>query len=163
LLHGNGAEDPLFLQVKEEDPSAWRPYVKNARDYSTVYPHQGRRAAEGQFRTQTVADPFLGWTQFGGKEFLVRQWSDHKAAVNVKMLEKRAVFEDYALLCGKVLAKAHARTGDGAMLAGYCGASTRLDSAIATFALVYADQTEADYDQFCKALKKGQLQATRGV
>jgi uncharacterized protein (DUF2252 family) len=163
LLYGNGAGDPLFLQVKEEDPSCWRPYLKNAKGYTGAYPHQGRRTAEGQFRTQTVADPFLGWTQIAGKDFLVRQWSNHKASVNVKMLEKGSAFEDYAVLCGQVLAKAHARTGDGAMLAGYCGTSERLDAAITAFALAYADQTEADYDQFCKAIKKGQLKATRGV
>ena len=163
LLYGNGTNDPLFLQIKEEDPSCWRQYLKNSQDYLAAYPHQGRRTAEGQLRTQTVADPFLGWTQIGGKDCLVRQWSDHKAAVNVKMLEKGSVFEDYAVLCGQVLAKAHARTGDSAMLVGYCGKSERLDAAIASFAVAYADQTEGDYDQFCKAIKKGLLKASRGA
>jgi hypothetical protein len=163
LLYGNGPGDPLFLEVKEQDLSCWSPYVKKARDPAKTHLHQGQRAAEGVFRTQTVADPFLGWTQIAGKDFLVRQWSDHKAAVDEKMLKKRNVFEEYAVLCGRVLAKAHARTGDGAELTGYCGNSERLDVAIAAFALAYADQTEADYDQFCRAIDKGQLKATRGV
>jgi uncharacterized protein (DUF2252 family) len=162
LLYGNGPDDPLFLQVKGEDPSCWRPYLGDAKEYGNTYPHQGRRTAEGQFRTQTVADPFLGWTRIAGKDFLVRQWSDHKAAVSVKMLEKGSVLDEYAVLCGRVLAKAHARTGDGAMLAGYCGTSERLDVALAAFARAYADQTEADHDRFRKAMRKGQFGAARG-
>jgi uncharacterized protein (DUF2252 family) len=162
LLYGNGPDDPLFLQVKEEDSSCWRRYLEDARGYGRTYPHHGRRTAEGQFRTQTMTDPFLGWTQMAGKHFLVRQWSDHKAAVSVKMLEKGRVLDDYAVLCGQVLARAHARTGDGAILAGYCGTSERLDDALAAFARAYADQTEADYEQFCKAMKNGQFGTMRG-
>jgi uncharacterized protein (DUF2252 family) len=152
LLYGNGVSDPLFLQVKEEDSSCWRPYLTNAADYEKLYPHEGRRAAEGQLRTQTVTDPLLGWTRIGGKDFLVRQWSDHKARVNVRMLKKPAVLEDYATLCGRVLAKAHARTGDAAMLSGYCGGSERLDAAIAAFAAAYADQTERDHEHFRRSV-----------
>lgn len=162
LLYGNGANDPLFLQIKEEDPTCWRPYLRTAGDYSAAYPHQGRRSAEGQLRTQTVADPFLGWTRFGGKDFLVRQWSDHKASVDVSMLSDGTI-HDYAVLCGEVLAKAHARTGDAAMLAGYCGTSDRLDEAVGTFALAYADQTEADHALLRKAIRDGKLRAQEGV
>ena len=152
LLYGSGVDDPLFLQLKEEDSSCWRPYLPTAVDYERRYPHQGRRTAEGQLRTQTVADPFLGWTRIGGKDFVVRQWSDHKATINVGMLRKRAVLEDYAALCGQVLAKAHARTGDAAMLSGYCGRSERLDAAVASFAMAYAEQTERDYERFRKSI-----------
>jgi len=162
LLYGNGANDPLFLQIKGEDPSCWKPYLKHANGYSKAYPHQGRRTAEGQFRTQTVVDPFLGWTQIGGKDFLVRQWSDHKASVNVSMLADGAI-HNYAVFCGEVLAKAHARTGDAAMLAGYCGTSDRLDEAMATFAIAYADQTEADHARLRKAIKDGKLRAIEGI
>jgi uncharacterized protein (DUF2252 family) len=162
LLYGNGPRDPLFLQVKEEDPTCWRPYLKSAAAYEVAYPHQGRRTAEGQFRTQTVADPFLGWTQLSGKEFVVRQWSDHKASVNAGMLKDDAI-HDYAVLCGEVLAKAHSRTGDAAMLAGYCGAGNRLDDVISEFALAYADQTEADHARLRKAIKNGKLKAVEGV
>jgi uncharacterized protein (DUF2252 family) len=152
LLYGSGVDDPLFLQVKEEDSSCWRPYLRDAGEYDRLYPHQGRRAAEGQLRTQTVADPFLGWTRIGAKDFVVRQWSDHRAQIDVELLERFAVLEDYATLCGQVLAKAHSRTGDGAMLSGYCGRSGRLDAAIASFAVAYADQTEQDYERFRRAM-----------
>ena len=163
LLYGNGPADPLFLQIKEEDPSCWRPYLKNASTYAQDYPHQGKRAAEGQFRTQTVADPFLGWTQIVAKNFIVRQWSDHKASIDVSMLADGSTVRDYVVLCGEVLAKAHARTGDAAMLAGYCGTSDRLDEDLAVFSLAYADQTEADHLRLRKAVKDGKLDAVEGV
>jgi uncharacterized protein (DUF2252 family) len=163
LLYGNGHGDPLFLQVKEERSTCWSPYLGRARGERDGHPHQGRRTAEGQLRTQTVADPFLGWTRFGGRDFLVRQWSDHKAAVDVGMLERREVLDDYVALCGEVLAKAHVRTGDGAMLAGYCGTGESLDAALAQFALAYADQTEADHELLCKAIQRGRLAAARRV
>ena len=57
----------------------------------------------------------------------------------------------YAELCGQLLAKAHARTGDAAVLAGYCGGGDNLDLALAAFAMTYADQAERDYDALVKA------------
>jgi uncharacterized protein (DUF2252 family) len=155
LLYGNGTLDPLFLQVKEQDPTCWRPWLRGA-PYRQLHPHDGRRAVEGQLRTQTVADPFLGWTELGGKEFMVRQWSDHKASVSVGLLA-RGAFLDYAVLCGEVLAMAHARTGDAAMLSGYCGRGGAMGDALAAFAAAYADQVEADHALFRKALKRGEL------
>jgi len=163
LLYGNGPGDPLFLQIKEEDPSCWTPYLRDAGARRPAGGHQGRRSAEGQLRTQTVADPFLGWTRLGQKDFLVRQWSDHKASVKPGMLATGDVIERYAILCGTVLAKAHARTGDTAALAGYCGLSDRLDEALAAFALAYGDQTEADHARFLQAIRAGALKAEKGI
>jgi len=156
LLYGNGAGDPIFLQVKEQRASCWRAYLKNAGSYAADYPHEGRRAAEGQFESQTVTDPFLGWTSMRGHDFVVRQWSDHEDSVDVSMIAG-GTLRDYAGLCGQVLAKAHARTGDAAMLAGYCGGGDRLDNSIARFALAYADQTEIDHARMRRALKSGEL------
>ena len=82
----------------------------------------------------------------------MRQWSDHRASLDVSALAGGALLE-LAALCGQVLAKAHARTGDAAVLAGYCGRGERLDAAVARFALAYADQTEADHARFRKALQ----------
>jgi len=161
LLYGNGPEDPLFLQVKEEDASCWTPYLRSARTVPAAGAHEGRRVAEGQLRAQTVSDPFLGWTRGGGKDFLVRQWSDHKASIGVDLLTGPAL-GDLAVLCGEVLAKAHARTGDAAMLAGYCGKSGRLDDAISAFAVAYADRTEADHEAFRRAARSGDLTPAPG-
>jgi uncharacterized protein (DUF2252 family) len=157
LLFGNGVHDPLILQVKEEMPSCYAPYLSSL----PAVKHEGRRVAEGQQRMQTVADPFLGYTTIDGRHFLVRQLSDHKASINPADLKGTALLE-YALVCGELLAKGHARTGDAAAIAGYCGNSAKLDNALAKFAKPYADQTESDYEQFKKAIAKGRVRAVLG-
>ena len=65
----------------------------------------------------------------------------------------------FALVAGEILAKAHARTGDDAAIAGYCGRGDRFDRAISKFALAYADQAEKDYVLFRKAIRNGMLRA----
>jgi predicted alpha/beta hydrolase len=68
---------------------------------------------------------------------------------------------NYAALCGKVLARAHARTGDARFIADYLGNSDSFDEALADFAQAYADQTEHDFDTFLDAIKSGQLLVLR--
>ena len=149
LLFGNDRHDPLFMQVKQELPSCYTPYLKAGPRAD----HQGRRVAEGQQMMQTASDPFLGYTRFGGHDYLVRQLADHKAGLEPTELTGRTLLA-YAWLCGEVLAKGHARTSDAAMLAGYLGSSPRLDHAIAEFAAAYAEQTKADYRRFVGWLRR---------
>jgi uncharacterized protein (DUF2252 family) len=157
LLFGNGIGDPLFLQVKEELPSCYAPYVAGVAPIT----HEGKRVAEGQKKMQTVSDPFLGYTTIDNRHFLVRQLADQKAAIDPLELKGTALLE-YGLVCGEVLAKAHARTGDAGAIAGYCGNSAKLDDALAKFAKLYADQTESDYEQFKKAIAKGRVRSVLG-
>jgi uncharacterized protein (DUF2252 family) len=152
LLLGNTPDDALFIQVKEELPSCYAPFLPN--QYGDA--HQGQRVADGQHRMQTTTDSLVGWTTVEGKHFLVRQLADHKASIDVSGLEGSTLLQ-YGLVCGKVLAKAHARTGDAAAIYGYCGDSSKLDKAIAKFAVTYADQTESDYGALHKAVKSGRL------
>jgi uncharacterized protein (DUF2252 family) len=152
LLSGSQAGDFLFLQVKEELPSCYSGHLRNLPQFD----NQGRRVADAQHRMQTWSDPLLGWTRVKGRDYLVRQLSDHKASVEAKDL-KGGKLAKYATVCGEVLAKAHARTGDAAAIAGYCGRSAKLDKALARFAQDYAEQTERDYDIFHKAIKAGEL------
>jgi uncharacterized protein (DUF2252 family) len=154
LLFGNGPADPMFLQIKEELPSCYTPYLKDAPSFA----HQGQRAAQGQQRMQTVTDPFLGWTTIDGRDFIVRQLADYKGAIDPGEL-KGAPLLEYAVVCGRVLAKAHARTGNAAALYGYCGDSPKLDKAIAKFAVAYADQTAKDFRVFTKAINAGKIKA----
>ncbi len=100
----------------------------------------------------------MGWTTIDGSDYLVRQLADHKASVDPADL-KGQVLGEYALVCGETLAKAHARTGDAAALAGYCGASDRLDGALADFALAYAAQTANDHAALLAAINTGRLTA----
>jgi hypothetical protein len=156
----------MFLQLKEELKSCYAPYVsgvgridhegRRVANEGRRAGHEGRRAAQGQQRMQTVTDPFLGWATIEGRHFLVRQLADHKAEIDPEELKGASLLE-YAVVCGKVLAKAHARTGDAAALAGYCGHSVKFDEAIGKFALVYADQTARDYEVFLKAIKAGKI------
>ena len=139
-LEGNGPLDPLFLQVKEEPPSAYAIYLGD----SAVPAHQGRRVAEGQRAMQLQSDPFLGWSNFEGRDYLVRQLNDHKGSIAIDSLKPRALME-YAAVCGETLARGHARAGVPGRIAGYIGTSVRFDAAIAKFALAYADQTERDW------------------
>lgn len=158
LCFGNGPEDPLFLQMKEEPPSAYARYLKNA----AVPRHQGERVVQGQRLMQAQSDIFLGWTTLGNRDYLVRQLADFKAAVEPLDLKGRGLSE-YAETCGEVLGKGHARSGDACVLAGYCGDGDKLDQAMAQFAFAYADQTAADYKIFLNAIKQGRLKTVAGV
>jgi len=79
-------------------------------------------------------------------------------------LQRRVVFNtDYAGIVGHLLAKGHARTSGASMIAGYAGATDKLDQALAKFARSYADQTEADHAELVKAVRRGALPVTEGA
>ncbi len=145
-FEGNGSDDPLFLQIKEEPGSAYAPYLGEIG----LPQHQGRRVAEGQRAMQLLSDPFLGWTTIDNRHFLVRQLNDHKGSIQIEELKGEGLAQ-YAEICGELLARGHARSGDAIALAGYIGNSDRFVSAIGEFAVDYADQTESDYKAFMRS------------
>jgi uncharacterized protein (DUF2252 family) len=151
LLEGNGPNDPLFLQIKQEVKSAYASYVSDTR-----YKHEGRRVAEGQRAIQPLSDPLLGWTEFGGHEYLVRQLNDRKGSINLEMLEGNGL-ASLATVAGELLARGHARTGDMCAIHGYCGSGPRIVKAFTDFASAYADQTEIDYAEFMTAVKRKKI------
>jgi len=156
-MEGNGAEDPLFLQIKEEVESGYAPYLRGTskkRMQPKKRMHEGRRAAEGQRAMQLQSDPSLGWTTIVGRDYLVRQLNDHKASIDVEDLRAQGLIE-YAGVCGEMLARGHARSGDACVLAGYIGNSRKFDTAVMRFALAYADQTEQDWTALVRSLNKG--------
>ena len=63
----------------------------------------------------------------------------------------------YAHVCGGILARAHARSGDRIAIAGYLGGGDRFDEAIANFASAYADQNESDFEALKRAVADGRL------
>jgi uncharacterized protein (DUF2252 family) len=140
-MEGNGPGDPLFLQIKEEAASAYAPYLPDARPPA----HNGQRAAEGQRAMQIQTDPFLGWTHIGSRQFLVRQLNDHKGSIEIADLAG-ANLKAYAEVCGELLARGHARSSDAQTITGYIGTGDAFAEAIAEFGIVYADQTEKDWE-----------------
>ena len=145
LLLGDRHDDPLLLQVKQATASVLEPYAGRSR-----YRHPGHRVVNGQRLLQTASDIFLGWTSDGAADYYVRQLWDMKGSVNLDTLDP-ADLVPYGRLCGWVLARAHARSGDAAAISGYLGTGDRFDRAVADFAEAYADQTEADYAAFTRA------------
>ena len=147
-------DDPLFLQAKESHPSVLEKYVGKS-----VYANHGQRVVEGQRLMQAASDLFLGWAEGKrGRQFYVRQLRDMKVKPLVEAFN-RATMNDYATLCGWGLARAHARSGDAAMIAGYLGKRDVFDRAIARFARSYADQAERDHAAFIAAIRAGRIEA----
>jgi len=147
-LEGNGPGDPLFLQIKEEAASAYAPYLPDAQPAH----HNGQRVAEGQRAMQLQTDPFLGWTHIGSRTYLVRQLNDHKGLIEIEDLAG-AGLKAYAEVCGELLARGHARSGDPLVIAGYIGSGDRFAQSLAKFGSLYADQTEKDWEQLCRSRK----------
>jgi uncharacterized protein (DUF2252 family) len=149
-FEGNGPKDPLFLQIKEEPASAYAPYLPDAHPAH----HNGQRVAEGQRAMQLQSDPFLGWTHIAGRQFLVRQLNDHKGSIELEDLAGPGL-EAYAEVCGELLARGHARSGDPQVIAGYLGSGDGFAEALAKFGSLYADQTEKDWKELCRSRKAG--------
>ncbi len=153
LCEGSSPDDVVFLQLKQARRSVVAPYVHGE---SAWHAHQGQRVVEYQQALQTVSDPLLGWTTVDGRQFYVRQFRNMKGAVSVESLGPAAL-SDYSGICGRLLAKGHARTSGASMIAGYVGTSDTLDRALCRFGRAYADQTERDHQRLVKAVARGIL------
>lgn len=155
-LFVTGDGEPLFLQVKQAQRSALERLGGKLR-YTG---NQGRRVVEGQQMMQAASDIFLGFTQddASGREFYIRTLKNRRLG-GVSELSEGKDLSDYAQLCGRTLARAHARSGDPAAIAGYMGKSEVLDEAIASFAMAYAHQTTVDCQALAKA--RGPVKALR--
>jgi uncharacterized protein (DUF2252 family) len=145
-------DDPLFLQIKEARRSVLEKPTGKSR-----FAHQGERIVSGQRLMQAATDIFIGWTSGpGGRHYYVRQLRDQKVSAELETF-KKGTLRSYAALCGWALARAHAKAGDPAMIAGYVGSSDRLDEALVTYATAYADQVDNDFVTFQKAIRSGRL------
>jgi uncharacterized protein (DUF2252 family) len=144
-------DDPLFLQFKE----ARRSVLESPRGKSR-YAHQGYRVVEGVHVMQAASDIFLGWARTKGHDYYVRQFRDMKVSAEVETF-RPSTLVGYADMCGWALARAHAKSGDAAMIAGYLGSSDQFDDALAQYSEAYADQAETDYETFQKAIRSGRL------
>jgi len=106
---------------------------------------------------QSASDLFLGWTEGKlGRQFYVRQLRDMKTKIMVELFGMADMLQ-YAELCGFTMARAHARSGNSALISGYLGQSDTFDKAIAAFSVAYADQSEIDHAALMDAVRKGDL------
>jgi hypothetical protein len=155
MLGGSEADDPLFMQIKEAGASVLERYLG-----ASPYPNHGQRVVVGQHLMQAASDIFLGWSTFNGRDYYARQLRDMKFSAEVETMDP-VLFTWYSQLCAGTLARAHARTGDAAQIAGYLGNRDAFDQAIAEFAEAYADQAERDHAALLTAIKEGRVQAQR--
>jgi uncharacterized protein (DUF2252 family) len=162
LLMGKDDGDPLFLQAKEANPSVLEEFVG-----ASHVPSHGERVVHGQHLMQAASDIFLGWQSFVGldgldRDFYVRQLRDWKGSAIVENMNP-TVLGLYGEVCGRTLARAHARSGDRVAIASYLGAKDVFDRAIAEYAELYADQTERDYGALLGAEQDGRVSVQRGI
>lgn len=145
----------LLLQFKEACPSVLEPYAGKS-----CYDNHAQRVVMGQRLIQSSSDIFLGWAHVisSGRDFFVRQLRDMKMSAPIEGATLQQ-FNLYAELCGWTLARAHARSGDAALISGYLGKSDSFDKAIGDFALSYADQTGRDHSALVEAVNSGRVKA----
>ncbi|MCJ2543791.1 DUF2252 family protein [Synechococcus bigranulatus str. 'Rupite'] len=113
----------------------------------------------GQRLIQAASDIFLGWTSnTTGQDFYFRQLKDWKTSIKLKGMSVRSL-EDYSEICGSALARAHARTGDAAMISGYLGKTDTFDRLITDFAIAYSHQVRSDFQRLLEAVEAGDIVA----
>ncbi len=162
LFLGRDDEDPLFLQMKEAEASVLEPFLGRSG-----FANHGQRVVEGQRLMQAASDTMLGWIHATGvdgveRDFYLRQLWDSKGSALVDVMEPETM-DAYAEICGQTLARAHARSGDAVAISTYLGASDAFDRALASFAEVYADQNERDYEALQAAADSGRIEVEAGL
>jgi len=165
LMLGRDETDPLFLQIKEAQASVLEPYLGRSE-----YSNHGQRVVVGQRVMQSVSDIFLGWVHVDAKDtldgvsrdFYFRQLWDWKTSLDLDVVVPIGL-ELYAQVCGFLLARAHARSGDRIAIGEYLGKGDTFDKAIAEFARAYADQNEKDYAELVQAGKDGRITVEAGL
>lgn len=156
LLLMAAENDALVLQFKQASESVLEPYLGKS-----LHQNHGERVVAGQRLMQSHSDIFIGWTKSPtrGQHFFIRQLKDMKMSITPEnWVPARAM--EVAKNLGWILARAHARSGDAAVLSGYMGSSDALDEAFVKFSMTYADQSERDHQSLLSGIKSGRLPLT---
>ena len=154
--------EPLFLQIKQAQPSVLEQYAGRSE-----FKKHGERVVVGQRLMQASSDILLGWLRVGAdsekqRDYYVRQLKDWKGSAELEQMDPESLAV-YGQMCGWTLARAHARSGDRVAIAAYLGSSDTFDQAIAAFAQAYAEQNERDYRALDAAMRSGRIVAETGV
>jgi uncharacterized protein (DUF2252 family) len=145
-------DDPIFLQVKEARASVLEPHAGKS-----LHQNHGERVVAGQRLMQSASDMFLGWTRgINNRDFYLRQLRDVKISAIIEDWDITTL-RAYGRVCAWALARAHARSGDAARIAGYLGSNSTFDDAVCEFAVEYADQNQRDFRGFIKAVREGRI------
>ena len=158
LMVGRDNDDPLFLQLKQAEASVLEPFLGKSQ-----YTNHGQRVVEGQRLMQAASDIMLGWHRVTGldgvkRDFYFRQLWDEKGSAIIEGMKPQELAA-YAEICGRTLARGHARSGDAVTITAYVGSGAALDEALADFAELYADQNELDYAALTTAVNTGRVTA----
>jgi uncharacterized protein (DUF2252 family) len=151
LLAGRDETDLLFLQIKQAGPSVYEPHCGESRHTS-----HGERVVVGKRLIQSATDIFVGFTSVAGNDFYVRQFRDMKVVPRAELIAPRLA--EFASAAGRVLARAHARTGDAVAIEAYVGKGRRFDEALTEFATCYADQTARDHKRLRDAVASREIE-----
>jgi uncharacterized protein (DUF2252 family) len=162
LLLGPVGNEPLFLQIKEAQPSVLEDHAG-----SSEFANHGERVVVGQRLMQASSDIFLGWLRVDPgtekqRDYYGRQLKDWKASAEIEQLDPESLAV-YGQMCGWTLARAHARSGDRVAIAAYLGGSDNFDRAILAFSHAYAEQNDRDYKTLEAAVESGRIVAQTGL
>jgi uncharacterized protein (DUF2252 family) len=163
LLLGRDGSDPLFLQMKEAQPSVLESYL-----VPSAFSNHGERVVTGQRLMQATSDIFLGWLRVDAgldgvaRDFYGRQLKDWKGSAEIDQMIPKGM-ATYGKLCGWTLARAHARSGDRIAIASYLGGGDVFDRALLEFASAYTEQNERDYSALRAAVDSGRVAAQTGL
>ena len=155
LLRGSRPDDVLLLQAKQAGPSVYEAFLPPSR-----YPNAGQRVTVGRRYIQSSTDIFVGWTRAQEMDFYVRQFRDMKVIPSGATVAP--FLTQFARKCGRVLARAHATTGDAVAINAYLGKGRAFDDAMARFAYAYAQQNERDHAQLVEAISDGAVESAAG-
>ena len=161
LLMGQGDDDPLFLQIKEGTRSALEPFAGRSE-----FANEGQRVVEGQRLMQSAGDILLGGsaTRHAGRapaRLLRAPALESRATPPIDTMPARGLVA-FARACGWTLARAHARSGERAAVAGYLGGGDHIERAFIRFAEAYADRNERDHAALVAAVRSGRIAAEAG-
>lgn len=142
----------LVLQIKQALPSKYDLTNLSIAQAKLQGHEEGRRVIAGQRILQTFYDPFLGYTEAGGRSYYVRQFRDMKDSIDTEKLDEES-FTAYATLCAFILARAHYQSPTAPVIYGYLQESKKFSKYMADWAVDYSKQVHKDYDSFQKYLR----------
>jgi uncharacterized protein (DUF2252 family) len=164
-----GDHDDVILDVKaQQRPAAW--HVMNEREraeYAELFRHEGERHMRAFSAMARHPDPYVGWLEWGGQVFSVRERSPFKADYPTDKLTSAKRWLKMARVWGKILAASHLRGAralaemeagreDGALIFGRAVLAEARPRRAAFFdllesmALAYADCVTRDHAIFCR-------------